>query len=81
MEITTATKNFEAGSATLINLMADLQNGESLARRPGRNELADIANDRSFITSNLNTRGLVGILGKQTNPPPPRTGQPVADNT
>jgi phospholipid/cholesterol/gamma-HCH transport system substrate-binding protein len=84
-EITTAIKNFEAGSATLTNLMANLQNGEGLAGRLLRDEkmasdLADIAYNLSITTSNLNTRGLWGILWKQKNPPPPRTGQPVADN-
>ena len=82
-EITTAIKNFEAGSAALTNLMANLQNGEGVAGRLLRdekmaNDLADIAYNLSITTSNLNTRGLWGILWKQKNPPPPRDSSPAA---
>jgi len=83
-EITTAIKNFEAGSATLTNLMANLRNGEGVAGRllhdeKMANDLADIAYNLSITTSNLNTRGLWGILWKQKNPPPPRPPLPAAE--
>ncbi len=76
-EISTAIRNLEAGSATLTNLVAGLQRGEGAAGRLLRDEtmaanLADIAYNLSITTSNLNTRGLWGILWKQKNPPPPR---------
>jgi hypothetical protein len=76
-EISTAIKNLEAGSSALTNLIAGLQRGEGTAGRLLRdekmaNDLADIAYNLSITTSNLNTRGLWGILWKQKNPPPPR---------
>ena len=76
-EISIAIKNLETGSATLTNLIAGLQNGEGTAGRLLRDQamadnLADIAYNLSITTSNLNTRGLWGILWKQKNPPPPR---------
>ena len=84
-EISTTIKNLEAGSVALTNLIAGLQRGEGTAGRLLRDEqmannLADIAYNLSITTSNLNTRGLWGILWKQKNPPPPRTPTPVADN-
>jgi len=85
LEISTAIKNLEAGSATLTNLMTSLQSGNGVAARLLRDEemaanLADIAYNLSITTSNLNTRGLWGILWKQKNPPPPRTANPIAEN-
>jgi len=76
-EISAAIRNLEAGSIALTNLMAGLQNGEGTAGRLLRDEamaanLADIAYNLSITTSNLNTRGLWGILWKQKHPPPPR---------
>jgi len=84
-EITVAIKNFETASTTLTNLMAELHAGEGVAGRLLRDEkmagdLADIAYNLSITTSNLNTRGLWGILWKQKNPPPSRTDKPVAEN-
>jgi len=83
-EISTAIKNLEIGSAALTNLMASLQNGEGPAGRILRDEamanhLADIAYNLSITTSNLNTRGLWGILWKQKHPPPPRDAPESAE--
>jgi phospholipid/cholesterol/gamma-HCH transport system substrate-binding protein len=76
-QISRAIKNLEAGSAALTNLLAGLQNGEGVAGRLLRDEemsanLADVAYNLAITTSNLNARGLWGILWKQKNPPPPR---------
>jgi len=83
-EISTAINNFEAASATLTNLMASLQDGEGVAGRLLRdekmaNDLADIAYNLAITTSNLNTRGLWGILWKQKHPPPPRITNSIAE--
>jgi phospholipid/cholesterol/gamma-HCH transport system substrate-binding protein len=83
-EISTAIKNLETGSAALTNLMAGLQNGEGVAGRLLRdekmaNDLADIAYNLAITTSNLNTRGLWGILWKQKHPPPPRKPEDSAE--
>lgn len=77
VEISTAIHNLEAGSATLTNLIAGLERGDGTAGRLLRDEamanhLADIAYNLAITTSNLNTRGLWGILWKPKHPPPPR---------
>jgi phospholipid/cholesterol/gamma-HCH transport system substrate-binding protein len=77
-EIHSAIKNFEASSATLNQLMTDLQNGRGAAGRLLRDEqlatnLTAIAKNLSVTTSNLNQRGLWGILWKQKTPPPPKS--------
>jgi hypothetical protein len=69
-EIHTTVKNLEAGSATLTNLLADLNDGRGVAGRLLRDEalsanLEAIARNLSITTSYLNKRGLCGILWKQ----------------
>lgn len=80
-ELSTAIKNLETASVTLTNLMADLQNGRGVAGRLMRDEqlaanLSAIAHNLSVTTSNLNTRGLWGILWKQKVPAPAKTNTP-----
>ena len=77
-ELSTAIKNLEIASITLTNLMFDLQNGHGVAGRLLRDEqlaanLGDIAYNLSVTTSNLNTRGLWGIMWKQKVPAPAKT--------
>ncbi len=77
-EIHTTVKNLEAGSATLTNLLADLHEGRGVAGRLLRDEalsanLEAIARNLSVTTSNLNQRGLWGILWKQKPPPASKT--------
>ena len=77
-ELSTAIKNLETASATLTNLMADLQNGHGVAGRLLRDEqlaanLSAIAQNLSVTTSNLNTRGLWGVLWKQKVPATAKT--------
>lgn len=77
-EIHTTVKNLEAGSATLTNLLADLHDGRGVAGRLLRDDalaanLEAIAQNLSITTSNLNQRGLWGILWKQKTPPAPKT--------
>lgn len=72
--IHTAIMNLEATTASLTNLMADLENGRGVAGQLLRNEqlaanLSAIAQNLSITTSNLNRRGLWGILWKQKEPP------------
>ena len=74
-ELSTAIKNLEVASVTLTNLMFDLQNGRGVAGRLMRDEqlatnLSAIAHNLSVTTSNLNTRGLWGIMWKQKTPAP-----------
>ncbi|MCU0772068.1 MAG: MlaD family protein [Verrucomicrobia bacterium] len=54
------------------NLAAALLSDEELA-----NEVTQIAHNLSITTSNLNERGLWGILWKKKSPPPPTTPEPV----
>ena len=73
-EITTAIKNLETASSTMTNLMSDLQHGQGAAGKLLRDEqlaadLSSIARNLSITTSNLNTRGLWGIMWKQKPPP------------
>jgi len=86
VELSTALKNLETSSATLTNLMADLQHGHGVAGRLLRDET--MANDLSSIarhlsittsnllitTSNLNRSGLWGILWH----PKPNRPKPTA---
>ena len=77
-QLSTAIKNLEIASITLTNLMFDLQNGHGVAGRLLRDEqlaanLGDIAYNLSVTTSNLNTRGLWGIMWKQKVPAPAKT--------
>jgi phospholipid/cholesterol/gamma-HCH transport system substrate-binding protein len=81
-ELSIAVKNLEIASATLTNLMADLQSGRGAAGRLLRDEtmasnLTAIAQNLSITTSNLNTRGLWGILWKQKAPQTPKTNAPT----
>lgn len=81
-EVHVAVKNLEAGSATLTNLLTDLQNGRGAAGRILRDEtlaadLSAVAQNLSITTSNLNTRGLWGIMWKQKVPLPPKTNAPA----
>ncbi|MEK7780566.1 MAG: MlaD family protein [Verrucomicrobiota bacterium] len=80
--INSAVKNLEASSASLTNIMTDLQNGRGTAGRLLRDEelgrnLSAIAQNLSVATSNLNTRGLWGIMWKQKIPDPPKTNAPA----
>jgi len=77
-DIHSAVKNLEAGTITLTNLLHDLQSGRGAAGRLLQDEalannLSLIAQNLSVTTSNLNQRGLWGILWKQKTPPPPKT--------
>ena len=81
-DIHTAVINLETSSATLTNLLTDLQNGRGVAGRILRDEalavnLSAIAQNLSITTSNLNTRGIWGIMWKQKVPPPPKTNAPA----
>ncbi len=74
--------NLEATTVTLTNLVTDLQNGRGVAGRLLRDEtlatnLTTIAQNLTVTTSNLNTRGLWGIMWKQKVPPPPETNAPA----
>lgn len=74
--------NLESTTASLTNLMADLENGRGVAGRLLRDELLAanlnaIAQNLSVTTSNLNTRGLWGILWKQKPAPAPKTNPPA----
>ncbi|MGC3960606.1 MAG: MlaD family protein [Verrucomicrobiota bacterium] len=70
-----AIANLEATSATLNSLVTDLQNGRGTAGVLLRDQtlatnLNLIAQNLAVTTSNLNTRGLWGIMWKQKLPPP-----------
>lgn len=78
----TAIVNLETTTASLTNLMAGLENGRGVAGRLMRDELlasnlSAIAQNLSVTTSNLNTRGLWGIMWKQKAPPTPKTNAPA----
>lgn len=80
--IHSAILNLEATTVSLTNLMADLENGRGVAGRLLQDEvlaanLAAVAHNLSVTTSNLNTRGLWGILWKQKQPPAPKTNAPA----
>jgi phospholipid/cholesterol/gamma-HCH transport system substrate-binding protein len=80
--VSTAIRNLETASSVLTNLMAGLQAGRGTAGRLLQDEelaakLSAVASNLSITTSNLNTRGLWGILWKQKPPPPPKTNPPA----
>jgi len=69
-----AMQNLVASTAALTNLLANLENGQGPAGRLLRDEtlatnLSEIAQNIAITTSNLNTRGLWGIMWKQKSPP------------
>jgi len=69
-EISDAVKNIKASTETLKSLMADLQAGKGLAGTLLQNQqlatnVQDIAANIAITTSNLNRRGLWGILWSQ----------------
>jgi len=77
----TTMHNLETSSAIVTNLLTDLHHGRGAAGRLLRDEalanyLSDLAYNLAYTASNLNTRGLWGILWKQKNPPPPRPNPP-----
>lgn len=80
--LNTAMHNLETSTATITNLLADLEAGRGAAGRFLRDEklasdLSAIANNLSTTTSNLNTRGLWGIMWKQKTPPAAATNAPA----
>lgn len=77
-------QNLETSSAIVTNLLTDLRAGRGAVGRLLRDEtlansLDDIAYNLSYTASNLNVRGLWGIMWKQKSPPPPRTNAPAKD--
>src|ERR1041385_7659520 len=69
-----AVRNIETATATLTNVMIDLQKGQGLAGNLLKNEklAADvslIASNMSIASSNLNRLGLWGIMWKKKPPP------------
>jgi phospholipid/cholesterol/gamma-HCH transport system substrate-binding protein len=77
-EIRAVVRNFHAASASLTNLMAGMESGQGPAGRLLRDEemarnLAELARNLSITSSNLNTRGLWGIMWKQKPPKPDAT--------
>jgi phospholipid/cholesterol/gamma-HCH transport system substrate-binding protein len=77
-ELSIAIKNLEIASVTLTNMMSDLQAGRGVAGRFLRDEqlaanLSAIVHNLSVTTSNLNTRGLWGIMWKQKVPAPTKS--------
>lgn len=82
VEVSKAIRNLETASSSLTNLMAGLEAGHGVAGRLLRDDvmaddLADVAHNLSVTSSNLNTRGLWGIMWKQKPPPPPKTNPPA----
>ena len=74
-DIDAAVKNIESSTATLKNLLDDVQAGKGLAGKLLENEqiaanVSQIVNNLSITTSNLNRLGLWGILWQHK---PPRT--------
>jgi phospholipid/cholesterol/gamma-HCH transport system substrate-binding protein len=83
-EIRAAVQNIESSSATLKNLLEGVQQGGGLAGKMLVNEeiaanVSQIVSNVSITTSNLNRRGLWGILWerKQPAPPAPHPRQPL----
>ena len=78
-------KNIESSTVTLKNLLEDVHAGKGSAGALLRNEqlatdIATIADNLAVTTSNLNRRGLWGIMWSQkppkTNPPPTKVVAP-----
>jgi phospholipid/cholesterol/gamma-HCH transport system substrate-binding protein len=72
--VTAIVQNIENASVTLTNLLQGLQAGQGAAGRLLRDEalaanLSAVAENLAVTTSNLNRRGLWGILWKQKEPP------------
>lgn len=70
VHVSTAIQNLETTSVALTNLVSDLQNGRGVAGRLLYDEtmaanLSLVAHNLAVTTSNLNIRGLWGILWKQ----------------
>lgn len=81
-EVNAAVKNIESSSATLKSLLEGVQQGRGLAGKLLENEeiaanVSQIISNVSITTSNLNSRGLWGILRqpKAPKPPAPATGR------
>jgi phospholipid/cholesterol/gamma-HCH transport system substrate-binding protein len=77
-EVSAAVKNIESSSATLKDLLEGVQQGKGLAGKLLENgeiasNVSQIAYNLSITTSNLNRRGLWGILWAHK---PPRTNEP-----
>jgi phospholipid/cholesterol/gamma-HCH transport system substrate-binding protein len=73
-EISAAVKNIESSTEALKKLMDDLQSGKGLAGTVLKNEqlstnVQAIASNLAITTSNLNRRGLWGILWAHEPPP------------
>lgn len=76
-QISVAVRNLEQASGQLTNLLAKIQSDKGLAGRllsdtQLANDFSDLAYNLAITTSNLNRRGLWGIMWKQKYPPPPR---------
>lgn len=79
-QITMAIQNIETASSQLTNLMHSLQSQQGLAGRllNDRQLAADfsqLANNLAVTTSNLNRRGLWGIMWRQKEPVPAKTNR------
>jgi hypothetical protein len=77
-QISATVQNAEMASVQLTNLMNDLRGPQGLAGRllndqKMADDFADMAYYLAIATSNLNHRGLWGIMWRQKDPPPPRT--------
>ena len=82
--IRTTVQNIESSSATVKNLLDGVHQGKGLAGKMLENEeiaanVSQIASNLSITTSNLNRRGLWGILWghKQRRPSPPSAENPL----
>ncbi|MEI9960693.1 MAG: hypothetical protein WDM76_06050 [Limisphaerales bacterium] len=69
-EISAAVKNIESSTEVLKSLVTDIQSGKGLAGAILQNpqlatNMQNIANNLAITTSNLNRRGLWGILWAQ----------------
>ena len=68
----------------LTNLLHELDSGQGAAGRLLRDpqlaeDLSTVGRNLAITTSNLNTRGLWGILWKQKAPPPAKTNSAPRD--
>jgi phospholipid/cholesterol/gamma-HCH transport system substrate-binding protein len=76
-EINNVVENVQIASVQLTNLLHTLRHNEGAVGRLVNdrqlaNDLADLAYNLSITTSNLNRKGLWGIMWRQKDPPPPR---------